>query len=105
MATMDRIWIGALSLGLVLSVAGCAKDPEPMPKPEPKGAVSSASPSGAPAPSAGAAMPKSPMAKLSETVAVGKPAPDFAIKDEKGQEWHLSDYKGKTILLDFWAFW
>lgn len=42
---------------------------------------------------------------LSKTVVVGKAAPDFEIKDEKGKTWHLSDYKGKTILLDFWAFW
>lgn len=102
---MDKIWFGALSLGLALSVAGCAKDPEPMPKSESKGAVSTAAPSGTSASSKGPAIPKSPMANLSETVAVGKPAPDFAIKDEKSQEWHLSDYKGKTVLLDFWAFW
>src|SRR5271165_3387806 len=32
-------------------------------------------------------------------------APDFALKDAKGTIIHLSDYKGKVVLLDFWATW
>ena len=34
-----------------------------------------------------------------------KPAPDFALKDINGQTVHLSDYKGKVVILDFWATW
>jgi peroxiredoxin len=34
-----------------------------------------------------------------------KPAPDFALKDANGQTVHLSDYRGKVVLLDFWATW
>jgi peroxiredoxin len=34
-----------------------------------------------------------------------KPAPDFALKDVNGQTVHLSDYRGKVVLLDFWATW
>ncbi|MBA4294222.1 hypothetical protein C0431_14770 [bacterium] len=45
------------------------------------------------------------MESISETVVVGKEAPDFTIKDVDGKEWKLSDYRGKTVLLDFWAFW
>jgi peroxiredoxin len=34
-----------------------------------------------------------------------KPAPDFELKDVNGKVVHLSDYKGKVVLLDFWATW
>lgn len=33
------------------------------------------------------------------------PAPDFVLKDQYGYEHRLSDYKGKTIFLNFWATW
>jgi peroxiredoxin len=34
-----------------------------------------------------------------------KDAPDFNLKDADGKVVHLSDYKGKVVLLDFWATW
>src|SRR5512135_2008759 len=32
-------------------------------------------------------------------------APDFVLKDIEGKDVHLSDYKGKLVLLEFWATW
>lgn len=34
-----------------------------------------------------------------------KPAPDFALKDSAGKQFTLKDYRGKILLLDFWATW
>lgn len=33
------------------------------------------------------------------------PAPDFTLTDQYGSEHTLSDYKGKTVFLNFWATW
>ena len=38
-------------------------------------------------------------------LAAGADAPDFAVQDKSGKTIHLSDYKGKTVVLDFWATW
>ncbi|HEX8947413.1 MAG TPA: TlpA disulfide reductase family protein [Dissulfurispiraceae bacterium] len=37
--------------------------------------------------------------------AVGLEAPAFELKDMQGRPWKLSDFKGKTVLLNFWASW
>jgi peroxiredoxin len=34
-----------------------------------------------------------------------KSAPDFALKDSSGKTESLKDYRGKVVLLDFWATW
>jgi peroxiredoxin len=36
---------------------------------------------------------------------VGKPAPEFNLKDVDGREVALKELRGKTVLLDFWATW
>lgn len=35
----------------------------------------------------------------------GKPAPEFELKDLNGKTVHLSDYRGKAVVLNFWATW
>lgn len=39
------------------------------------------------------------------TVAVGQPAPDFALRDLDGRVVRLSGYRGQTVVLNFWASW
>jgi Peroxiredoxin len=36
---------------------------------------------------------------------IGGIAPDFSQKDPDGEIIHLSDYRGKYVLVDFWASW
>jgi peroxiredoxin len=36
---------------------------------------------------------------------VGRRAPDFTATDLSGNQISLSDYRGKVVLLDFWATW
>ena len=38
-------------------------------------------------------------------LAVGKAAPEVTGKDSGGNEFKLSDYRGKVVVLDFWADW
>lgn len=34
-----------------------------------------------------------------------KPAPEFSLKDVNGAERKLSDFKGKVVIINFWATW
>jgi cytochrome c biogenesis protein CcmG, thiol:disulfide interchange protein DsbE len=34
-----------------------------------------------------------------------RPAPDFSLTDLSGHPLRLSDYRGKVVILDFWATW
>ncbi len=46
------------------------------------------------------------MAQLAmQKIKTGEMAPDIALPDPKGKVRKLSDYKGKLVLLDFWASW
>lgn len=36
---------------------------------------------------------------------VGKPAPEFSLQDARGQTVRLSDFRGKIVVLNFWATW
>lgn len=43
--------------------------------------------------------------EVAEKWMVGKSAPEFAVKGIDGKEYRLSDFRGKYVLLDFWASW
>src|SRR5512141_993008 len=53
------------------------------------------------------ALPSSPMADHASARAgpVVKPAPDFARTDVSGHGVRLSNFRGKVVLLNFWATW
>ena len=38
-------------------------------------------------------------------VKLGEPAPDFQLRDLEGRLVTLSDFRGKVVLLNFWATW
>jgi thiol-disulfide isomerase/thioredoxin len=38
-------------------------------------------------------------------IANGKKAPDFAFPDVNGKKWSPKDFKGKYLIVDFWASW
>lgn len=42
---------------------------------------------------------------IAKTLKDRRPAPDFALKDAGGQSVKLSDFKGKVVVLNFWATW
>ena len=45
------------------------------------------------------------MASLAAAADLRTAAPDFTLESSKGKALHLSNYKGKVVLLNFWATW
>ncbi len=54
--------------------------------------------------SASTSLPSQPI-KDATGPAVGNIAPDFSLLDLNGERVYLSDFRGKTIILYFWALW
>ncbi|HEX5234438.1 MAG TPA: TlpA disulfide reductase family protein [Silvibacterium sp.] len=42
---------------------------------------------------------------IAENALQGKMAPPFTLKDTAGRRVSLADYKGKAVIVDFWATW
>ncbi|MDF2556584.1 MAG: alkyl hydroperoxide reductase [Bacillales bacterium] len=52
--------------------------------------------------------PKVEISKKEETFTsnpIGKEAPDFSLKNIQGDTVKLSDYRGKKVMVNFWATW
>jgi cytochrome c biogenesis protein CcmG/thiol:disulfide interchange protein DsbE len=43
--------------------------------------------------------------ETAEASAAGKPAPEVSLKSLEGKDVTLADYKGKVVLVNFWATW
>ncbi len=43
--------------------------------------------------------------RVAQNDLTGKNAPEFALESLQGATVHLSDYRGKAVLLNFWATW
>jgi thiol-disulfide isomerase/thioredoxin len=48
---------------------------------------------------------ENPGETAAETEAKGSEAPDFTVYDLEGNAYKLSDFRGKPVLLNFWASW
>src|SRR3989449_3489443 len=46
-----------------------------------------------------------PHAAFLDSPGAGSPAPEFRLKDLKGQDVSLSQHRGKVVLVNFWATW
>ncbi|MCH8119361.1 MAG: TlpA family protein disulfide reductase [Planctomycetes bacterium] len=86
---MKPIKLFCLILVLTFIAAGCKKkEPEPQQQDQAK-VEAEEKPTGDKAPPGPGA----------------KPAPSFTLQDLKGNQISLSDFKGKVVILDFWATW
>jgi len=86
-----------LILVLTFIVAGCKKkEPEPQQQAEQAEVKAEEKPTQPPVDKA----PPGPVERPG-----GKAAPSFTLQDLNGKPVSLSDFKGKVIVLDFWATW
>jgi thiol-disulfide isomerase/thioredoxin len=47
----------------------------------------------------------SPDAMLNSSPLLGKPAPEFSLQDLSGKKVSLSSYRGRAVMINFWATW
>ncbi len=48
---------------------------------------------------------ESAVSKIQASLKVGSQFPDFSVKDVTGKPLSLADFKGKVVMIDFWATW
>jgi peroxiredoxin len=99
------IWFGVATLA-VGSMTGCKEKPQPAPI-EPNSAVQQQTPS--PATNSRPSLSDITARRRSWGPAYtrwyGKPAPDFTVTDITGKKHTISEYRGKNVMLIFWATW
>ncbi len=88
---MVRISLAFPIFLLLLGASGCANEAT---TPAPASDVAAA-----PVPTGGSAA--GPSVRVEGNAEVGKPAPDFTLTDLDGKTVHLADFKGKTVVLEW----
>ncbi len=92
-----RIALSLLMILLVLTVVGCGSTSTPEPTPLP--------PTATPVVTVETATPASNASSASNGNANAIPAPDFTLQTLDGESVSLSDYRGKLVMINFWASW
>ena len=54
---------------------------------------------------ASATQPQQPQQSMNQLIQVGQQAPDLTMNDQYGKPVSISGFKGKYVLVDFWASW
>ncbi len=88
-----RIALSLLMVLLVLTVVGCGSTSTPEPTPVPPTATPVVTEEVAPSTPEQATNPNA------------VPAPDFTLQTLDGESVSLSDYRGKLVMINFWASW
>jgi len=97
-----KSWSIPFGVVIALSVAACDKSQAEAPKADNPAPAKVAEP-GAPADKAAEPATSAPAEAKTDAIAeVGRAAPEFALKDLDGKEHKLSDYKGKTVVLEWY---
>jgi cytochrome c biogenesis protein CcmG/thiol:disulfide interchange protein DsbE len=111
---LDRRWIWSLAvIGLVLQTAACQRSRDPreelgdaakqVAREEANEARSTDAPVAQPV--ADAQAPPARSSGQAPSATQRTPAPDFRLPDLDGKEVRLSSYKGKVVMVNFWATW
>jgi len=48
---------------------------------------------------------KKKVVRKNPAIVIGEKAPEIIGKDAEGKEMKLSDYRGKVVVINFWASW
>jgi len=100
------IWLGVAALATGAMV-GCKKKPQTPPA-EPNNAVKQQQtlpPASNPTPTLSSIIARRRGWGTAYTNWYGKQSPDFTVTDIDGKQHRLSEYRGKNVILNFWATW